>query len=452
MSMINKLWTKLNRGDGTTKSGLINMALKPASMLLTILYTPMLLSYLGDEKYGLWVTLLSIINWVNYFDVGIGNGLRNLLAKELAEDELNEVKKSVSTAYITLSIIAGSIMIVSIIFSLLVNWRLIFNTDLDMRGPLLISVMFICINFVLALSNTILYALQLSERVALRGTFIQVLNLLGLIILKSISAGSLVAVAVLYGLTTFIVNIINTYSIMHTREALVPSFTKFTKLKINSICQVGIKFFIINIMALILLTTDNLLITYYFGAARVTPFSIADKIFNTAYTVFAAFLVPYWSRSTVAYLYNDYDWFIQSLRKVCKVGIMFLLGYTVLRISFIPLVTLWLGYTPSFENGIPTIMYVFYIIYSILGIECQFINGSGQINTQLVMYCIAGVANIPFSIFLGVTCKMGTCGIRLASLILISIQVIVLGINMYKLIMEIKEKVVEKKNENQYSS
>ena len=60
------------------------MMLKPVSMILSLMYTPILLNYLGNEKYGLWATLLSVINWVNYFDVGIGNGLRNLLAKELS--------------------------------------------------------------------------------------------------------------------------------------------------------------------------------------------------------------------------------------------------------------------------------------------------------------------------------------------------------------------------------
>ena len=71
----------------TEKSALINMGFKPISAIVSLVYTPMLLSYLGDEKYGLWATVLSIITWINFFDVGIGNGLRNLLAKILAEDD-----------------------------------------------------------------------------------------------------------------------------------------------------------------------------------------------------------------------------------------------------------------------------------------------------------------------------------------------------------------------------
>ena len=37
----------------TEKSALINMGFKPISAIVSLVYTPMLLSYLGDEKYGL---------------------------------------------------------------------------------------------------------------------------------------------------------------------------------------------------------------------------------------------------------------------------------------------------------------------------------------------------------------------------------------------------------------
>ena len=63
----------------TEKSALRSVFIKPISMVLSLLYTPALLAYLGDEKYGVWATILSVISWVNYCDIGIGNGLRNIL-------------------------------------------------------------------------------------------------------------------------------------------------------------------------------------------------------------------------------------------------------------------------------------------------------------------------------------------------------------------------------------
>ena len=84
----------------TEKSGFINMLIKPANILISFIYTPILLTFLGDERYGIWATILSIITWINFFDVGIGNGLRNLLTKEIACNDQLESHKSVSTSSI----------------------------------------------------------------------------------------------------------------------------------------------------------------------------------------------------------------------------------------------------------------------------------------------------------------------------------------------------------------
>ena len=52
---------------------------------------------------------------------------------------------------------------------------------------------FICVNFVLALSNTIFYSLQLSHRVALRNCIIQVLNIAGILFLRKTVPSNLVS-------------------------------------------------------------------------------------------------------------------------------------------------------------------------------------------------------------------------------------------------------------------
>ena len=110
-----KKFVKMIRGmDAADRSGIKNILLKPVSMILTLVYTPMLLSYLGDEKYGVWATLLSIITWISYCDIGIGDGLRILLTKELTKEKYEEAKKSVSTAYIILTAIAVVLLIIMI--------------------------------------------------------------------------------------------------------------------------------------------------------------------------------------------------------------------------------------------------------------------------------------------------------------------------------------------------
>ena len=420
--------------DKAQKSGIINMLLKPISMLLSLIYTPMLLNYLGDEKYGLWVTVLSIINWVNYFDVGIGNGMRHLLARELVDDERDKAARTVSTSYIVLSMISMGLLVCLLIITAAANWGKVFTTDVEMRPTLAISFAFICVNFVLSLNTTILYALQLSERVAINNCLVQCINVVGLLLIRRHSKENLVYIAVLFGTSTMIVHTFNTIRIFKRYGFLVPKRKNFQRSEIKGITGIGMKFFVIQVMCLMMFTVDNLLISHFWGASEVTPFSITNKVFNTAYTVLAAFLVPFWSGSTVAFDKKDVKWIKTSLRNASVMCGLFIAGYLILAFVFRPLVNLWMGKQLGIHTSLILVMAIYYSLYSILGVECQFINGSGKINLQLVLYVFAGVMNIPLSFFIGVYCQLGPMGIRLATGILVLIMVILLGFNLRNII------------------
>ena len=142
-----KINLKTIKRDNTVRSAAISLCIRPISLLLSIVYTPLLLQYLGDEKYGIWATILSIVSWINYCDIGIGNGLRNILTKELTHRQYENAKKAISTAYICLSMIMGVALVVLTVATSVVNWKTVFNTQYDVRIPLFISFIFICINF-----------------------------------------------------------------------------------------------------------------------------------------------------------------------------------------------------------------------------------------------------------------------------------------------------------------
>lgn len=410
--------------DATDKSGIKNMILKSIGMLLSLIYTPMLLSYLGDEKYGLWATVLSIVSWVNYCDVGIGHGLRNLLVKQIANKDFDEAKKSVSTAYVILTIISAVIMAGLVTMTLTLDWYSVFNTSIDMKPPLLISFACICVNFILALSNTLLYAFQLAERVAMRATLVQVLNVVGLFIISKYTESNLVLMAILFGSTNMIVYMGNSIQLFKKHNFITPSLRLYDKSKLKCICNVGLKFFAIQVSCLLLYTMDDILITHYFGAAEVTPFNVVYKAFNLGFSFLSALTVPYWSKTTEALAIGDTKWVRDTIRKIRYVFLMFVAAYIILAIGFKPLARLWMGRDLAYQPGLILVMCTYYILYSFVTITTPFINGSGKINGQLVLSVFMGIANVPLSIFLSVNCGMGVVGVRLATTVLMLLGVI----------------------------
>ena len=320
----------IDKGDNTGKSMVINTMLRPLSMVLSFIYTPLLLKFLGDEKYGIWTTLLSVITWINYCDIGIGHGLRNLLTKELTEQRKDEAKKSISTAYIVLTIIAVIVWILLVASVYFLDWNNLLGTNLPVDAVLYITFTFICINFVLALCNTVFYALQMSERVSIRNIMVQILNIIGIVLLGHFGRENLPEMAVLFGGTTCFVYILNTISIYRNNPFLRPGLWAFDKKKVSQISGIGIKFFVIQIAGIFLYSVDNILISKYFGAEAVTPFNTVYKVYNTVASVYLALIVPIWSRTTVAVAKGDSAWIRNTVKKLNKLLIPFYLGFVIL--------------------------------------------------------------------------------------------------------------------------
>ena len=437
--MIKQYYNRLIK-DRTARSSLINLIIKPLSLVLSLVYTPMLLNYLGSEKYGLWATILSITSWINYCDVGIGHGLRNLLAGQIAKNEMEEVKKSISTAYVCMTMIAGILLVITALASIFVNWNWVFNTTIDMTLTVILSFIFICINFVLALSNTILYAMQKSELVSVRSIMMQGINIIGIFFLSKVSEGNLVLVSILFGAGTMITYLLNTIRLLKEYAFFRPSLRLFEKKYIKSICNVGIKFFVIQIAVILMYTVDNLLISRYFGAEAVTPYSMINRIYTAGYGFFTAIMVPIWSASTAEIAKGNFKWFEKAIKKLNIVTLIFSIGYIVVGVLFVPLSEIWLGQRLDYPAGLLTVMVVYYILQSIQNPYCQMNNGIGALNGQVILGIVQGVVNVPLSIWLATSVGLGVVGIKLATTILMGVGTIFQPIYYYRTISNIKQR------------
>jgi O-antigen/teichoic acid export membrane protein len=444
--MLRTLYKKIMKDD-TRKSSAINFALKPISVILGLVYTPLLLTYLGDLQYGLWSTILSIISWVNYCDVGVGNGLRNVLAKALSLKDFEKAKKAISTAYIVLTGISSFLLLISMILLFSLDWHSIFNTDIDMRMPLGISFAFICMNFVLALSNTIFYSIQSSHSVAIRHCIIQFLNIVGILFLIKYTHSSLVLISILFGSTTAVIYISNTIMLVKKYNYMRIAFVLFDKTTVSGIANLGIRFFIIQIACLALYTVDNLLITNMFGGEAVTPYNIAYRVFFTAYAFLNALCIPYWSKTTDAMAKRDILWIKNANSHLSHVSFLFIVFFIALSMMFKTITHIWLGRDLDYPNGLIPLMCIYYCLYTIVTVKSKVINGTGYINFQMVLMVTIGSLNIPLSILLAKNCGMGVVGVKMATTILMLVAAIAYSFNLHQIVKKLEQswcKPVEK--------
>lgn len=61
--------------------------IKGWNCIVQLLLVPLTLNCLNQYEYGIWLTINSILIWIDQFDIGLGNGLRNKLAESIAQND-----------------------------------------------------------------------------------------------------------------------------------------------------------------------------------------------------------------------------------------------------------------------------------------------------------------------------------------------------------------------------
>lgn len=414
------------------KSMILSTLCKPIGMLLSFLYTPLLLNCLGEESYGIWSTILSIINWINYFDVGIGNGLRNQLTKDVERKDNESARSSVSTAYILLSLVSFVILLFGSIIIYWLNCQKLFKTEINVKPVLYISFLFICINFVLSLCKMQLYATQQAEKVGLMTVLTQFLNLLGVFILNLSGKGSLMSVAFIIGMSGIVVNLVFTKKIWSFYPEFTPHFYAFSRGKVSMIGNLGIKFFVVQIAALVLYTTDNLIITYLLGPKYVTPYNTVYTAFGLINGMFSAMMLPLWSKYTEAMERRDFRWIRDMIIKLdmllIPIAIILVFGVFVYK----PLSIIWLHKNLLYDKGLILAMAVYYFLYIWGTIYSTALNGMGKVSLQAGLGVTTAILNVPLSIFLGKNVGLNSTGVLVATIICMIITNIPITIRVHR--------------------
>ena len=82
---VSAYFTKGNERSVAVKKNIaVSLVLKCISILVSLQVDPLTIGYVNPTKYGIWLTLSSIIAWLSYFDLGFAHGFRNRFAEAKA--------------------------------------------------------------------------------------------------------------------------------------------------------------------------------------------------------------------------------------------------------------------------------------------------------------------------------------------------------------------------------
>ncbi len=408
------------------RNSILSIATKFVSMGLSFISAPLILQCLGEEKYGVWTSLLGIVSWIYYFDLGLGGGLQNKLATALAQSRMNDAKKYLGTAYAYLSLISIIGFVVGVVLFLIIDIPNIFHYDTigeNVTLVLIVALFFACVNFVVKLVDNILYSTQNAGLVGVFGLITQILWVATLGLYLIIGNSFLLWFAVAEGAINVLKNIIATLYVRLRFPQFNGALKKIEKSYAKDIMNFGILLFICNIGSLILNTTDNLVISRYIGVADVTPYSFCQKFFSIIQAVFVAAVSPYFSAYTAAYAQNNANWIMKTLRKLWKIWGLFTIFSLIGVLFFKPFSVIWLHRELNYPNGLILLFAGYYILLMFGHTVSSFVNATYQTKKIMIPTLIGSITNIPVSILLAVNVGLGLNGVVLGSIISMAITI-----------------------------
>jgi O-antigen/teichoic acid export membrane protein len=438
-TLINQLTAKGDqRSNMVKKNMLFSFLLKGISILISLLLVPLTLHYLNTAEYGIWLTLSSILSWISFFDIGLGNGLRNKLTEALSLGDKERAKTYVSTTFAFLFLIMIIFFIIFFFVNFSLRWDIILNTPSYMAKELVtivnIVVAFFCMQFIFKTVGIIFISHQktaLSDLLTVSGS---AFSLIIIYLLTLFTDGSLSYVAIAFSGAPTIIFVIAYIVVFYIsqyrflRPRLI--YMKFSKSK--DLIGLGVQFFIIHIAGLVMYTTSNIIITQILGPEQVTVYNIAYKYFSISIMLFTIIQAIMWSAYTDAWVRQDLLWIKRAIKRMLQLWLLFI-GFSIFLFIVAPIVyQLWIGDSVNITYGLSLACAIWGIVNNWCSIWVNFINGVGKMKLQLYSSIVLSVLFIPLAIFF---CKnFGIIGIVMNSILGMLPGCILSPIQFYKLI------------------
>jgi O-antigen/teichoic acid export membrane protein len=382
-----------------------SLVYKVLAIAASFFLTPLMIHYLEEERFGVWVTIFSFFSWTVFFDLGLGNGLRNNVAESLSLKKRFEASEFISSGYIFISIITGFVFLAFLFAVFAVDWRVVFNTNgipaRELRLSVLISGFFFFATFALSLVKHLLNAIQRTSWVVVLQMLTNVLALILVGILYIFFDTNLIYLAVIYGISLLLPPLAANILFFKINNDLLPSFKKFSRTKIKTVMGLGFQFFIIQLAVLMLFSVDRIIVTQLFGPSQVSQYQVVFKLFSLIFIANSIFLVPLWSAYSDAIARNDIIWMSKSLKNSNFLFVLLAAISFILMLTGPYIVRIWIG--AGFSVGKD--LFVAFFVYAVVRVWCDiyshFLNGISRIKVQMWIAVVQVVINVPLSIYLG---------------------------------------------------
>jgi O-antigen/teichoic acid export membrane protein len=386
----------------TTFSSVLARVVTVSTALIAVRLT---VRYLGGERYGLWMTITSVVAMMAFADLGIGNGLLNCISEAHGREDRESLHRYVSSAFFILGGIAVLLLGLFALVYPFVPWPRVFNvssaTAVREAGPAVVVFLCCCaLNMPLDVVQRVKTGHQEGFETNLWNAAGSLTGFTLLLVAMHLKAGLPWLVLAVSGGP--LLGILGNWSheFGWKRPWLLPRRTYWDPAAARKIMGTGAMFLVIQLCGIFVVTVDNIVIAQILGPGAVTQYAVPMRMFLMLSSAACLFVSPLWPAYGEALARGDVKWVKRTvIRSVVLSFATF--GPVALGLAVFgkTIVHVWVG--PQIQPSYLLLAgAAVWIMVNVCGNALgTFLNGANLLKFQVLIYAATAIVNLPAKVF-----------------------------------------------------
>ena len=384
-------------------------------ILTSLISVPLSLKYLGSERFGLWMTIVSLALLVQFADFGMGNGLLNAISEANGKQDPEGARRYVTSGFFMLLGIAICLAGVFALAYRLIPWPRVFNVSSAVAaheaGPAT-AVFAACI--VLNLPLDTVQRVQMGYQEGFATNLWQVvgslIGLAGLLLVIHVQGGLPWLVAATSGgpLLAVLLNWITQF--VWVRPWLFPKWAYYDTRAARRIMRTGLLFVILQLAVAAAYASDNIVLAQVLGSKAVTQYSVPMRMFTFLGTIAGFAFMPLWPAYGEAMARGDISWVVRTLVRSLRLTLLICGIPAVCLVMFgRNIVHIWVG--PLIQPSLFLLlgMGIWAVLGGLGSCLAMFLNGANILKFQVV--CAVLMASVALVLKIWLARQWGGAGV-----------------------------------------
>lgn len=391
---------------GLLQGAVTGLGNKLLTMAISFLSVPLTIGYLGAERYGAWVTIGSLLAWAALTDFGLGNGMQNAVTTAAGQERPDLVRMHLSNGAALLCGIAAGVGALAAVAWPWIDWSALLGVtspgaQAEVGTAAGLALAIFLAQFPLSVTGKLYFAYHEGRIGNYWGVANNVATFAALIVVTRSGGGLVSLVAAMSGVP-LLVNVCNTlWMFVRHRPELRPGLPHVHFGEMRTLTRTGGKFFLLQILALIIFQTDNLVIAHFLGARNVPEYSITYTLFAYAALPQSMMFGYVWNAYADAIARKDVAW----VRRTFRINLLGGVAFTAVAVAAVcviarPFIGAWAGDSVVPSWGLIGWMAAWAMIGSYCNPCACLLAATSQLKAQIIYSAAATALNIGLTLHL----------------------------------------------------